>query len=287
MFRQQLHDSYSRALTRGAILPLTVETESVSEGSLNHEISWLSSLSLKAMATAIQNGNPGQSNPFLPYDPELFVANISQKYVALLNKFPIADEQVMAVTKDYVSQLAPFDTDVFEACAFLLSQTEQGYILFNGGAAAGASQNHRHLHLVPDQTLPFESLFEAQCARFPNAGKPLRVPEFPFHHALVPMESQSEDRTAFAVQIEKAFNAAVDFCELASSDAEMAPFNLLATKRWLALFPRVLETCGESKVPVNALHFGGYAIVRDRDQIAAVKQTGLMRLLANVSLPID
>jgi ATP adenylyltransferase/5',5'''-P-1,P-4-tetraphosphate phosphorylase II len=53
----------------------------------------------------LPNSDPGSSskskktNPFLPYDAELFVCELSPTHVLLLNKFPVVENHVLVVTK--------------------------------------------------------------------------------------------------------------------------------------------------------------------------------------------
>ena len=50
---------------------------------------------------------------------------------------------------------------------------------------------------------------------------------------------------------------------------QSAPYNLLATRRWMLLVPRSRD-CFDS-VPVNALGFAGSLFVRDEAQMQAAK----------------
>ena len=47
----------------------------------------------------VKAGEFSAVNPFLPYDPDLVVADISDTHVALLNKFNVIDHHLLIVTR--------------------------------------------------------------------------------------------------------------------------------------------------------------------------------------------
>ena len=59
------------------------------------------------------------------------------------------------------------------------------------------------------------------------------------------------------------------------------PYNLLLTRRWMLVVPRSRE-CWEG-TSVNALGFAGSLLVRDRDQLARLRDVGPMKVLVAVS----
>jgi len=60
-----------------------------------------------------------------------------------------------------------------------------------------------------------------------------------------------------------------------------APYNLLATRRWLLLVPRSREHY--RSISVNAMGFAGSLFVRDEAELALVEETGPMSLLQEVA----
>lgn len=279
-FREQLRSVYERAQQSGTILPLQIESQIVVEGALQHDVTWISSISLKDLAKALQSSGTEHSNPFLPYEPELFVSDISATHIALLNKFPISDQQVMAVTREYVEQTEPLSKADFHALAFLLRETNEGYAIFNGGKVAGASQSHRHIHVIPDRQPQFAHALASR-------GKEMEVttsPDLPFRHALVRWDDCNSTEE-LAQQMEAAFNAAFSSSALTVHQNVADPFNLIATRTWLALIPRTQETGSSDglSVPVNALHFGGQFIVRGMEEIDKLHKAGLGKILRAVT----
>ena len=67
------------ALSTGALLQVSTETATVTESDVAFVIRWVSSLSLKELAKKLPRpgDKPTDFNPFLPYEQDLWVADIS------------------------------------------------------------------------------------------------------------------------------------------------------------------------------------------------------------------
>ncbi len=90
--------------------------------------------------------HPG--DPFAPpFEPDLFVGEVSETHVALLNKFNVLDEHLLLVTREYEPQTALLQEADFRAMLRALACTA-GLAFYNGGPDAGASQAHKHLQVV-------------------------------------------------------------------------------------------------------------------------------------------
>jgi ATP adenylyltransferase len=70
---------------------------------------------------------------------------------------------------------------------------------------------------------------------------------------------------------------------LAPTEAGDQPgaYNLLLTRRWMLLTPRVAESY--AGISVNALGFAGCLLVHDRQQLALLKHVGPMTVLQQVA----
>ena len=62
-------------------------------------------------------GRGEDENPFLPYDEELFVADLSDTHVALLNKYNVLDHHLLLVTRAFEEQESLLTRGDFEALA--------------------------------------------------------------------------------------------------------------------------------------------------------------------------
>lgn len=270
------------ACDQGAMVPLVSETHAVQQQGLDFLVAHLSSLSLKDLAKILQQ-NSG-SNPFLPYEPAMFVADLSDSHVLLLNKFPIFPDHVMVVTRRFMPQTGELELVDFAALAEPMCGIDGAAFMFNGGKEAGASQPHRHLHLLPRHRLPL-------LPRFPTGAAPLTVqtlPFFDFLHAYLPLDAQLPP-AAWARQMQDAVQAGFAHCGLAPHLGELPPYNLLGTRQGVLMVPRRREHWSDGNVhlSVNALNFGGWVGVKGPEQIDPVCRAGLNATLAAVTQPRD
>lgn len=278
----EIRAAAQRAQAQGAMVPLVSETRAVQQEGLDFLVSHLSSLSLKDLAKILQQ-NTG-ANPFLPYEAAMFVANLSDTHVLLLNKFPIFPDHAMVVTRQFQPQTGPLEEADFAALAVLMGGIPDAVFMFNGGKTAGASQPHRHLHILPTHQLPL-------LARLPAdqpVGQVRSLPFLGFLHAHVALDP-SLPGPAWAAQLAAAVQAASTHCGLEPHMGEMPPYNLLGRRDGVLLVPRRREhwSDGTHSISVNALNFGGWVGVRGPEQIEPVCRAGLRATWEAVTQPLD
>ena len=58
------------------------------------------------------------------------------------------------------------------------------------------------------------------------------------------------------------------------------PYNLLLTRRWMLVVPRAVEHW--RRVSINSLGFAGSLLVRDRRELAELRETGPVEVLRRV-----
>lgn len=275
------------ALASGALVPFDISSERADDHGLPWRIEWASSLTRKDQAKIPKPGTkPGAFNPFLPYEPALYVADLGTKHVLLLNKFPVLFHHVLIVTRDYADQELPLQADDLAALALAMTQID-GLAFFNGGVSAGASVQHRHLQIAPFSAPLIESLLPQAVA----GDAPQRLAALPFRHAFLRFgEPLSPDRENATAQLHSAYRAALAYCDLqAGADGRLPGYNLLATRHWLLLVPRRCETWedGEDRISLNAMSFAGSIFVRDPALMVKVRKVGLMALLRSVSFVLE
>jgi ATP adenylyltransferase len=218
-------------------------------------------------------------NPFLPWEPALYVADVTLSHVCLLNKFPIVDEHLLIVTREFQEQTSRLtDADLEAVWRCLCEFDSLGF--YNSGRKAGASQPHRHLQLVPlaphAERPPFPLL-----ARLPARppGRPERLEVLPFEHRIVrlppdPLGGNGVSRLA------DAYASLVDSLGLSSSDG-LGPYNLLLTRSWMFMVPRTAECFHE--ISLNALAFAGALLAKNSGERALLRKFGPIAALRAVS----
>jgi ATP adenylyltransferase len=286
VLRQTAH-----ALDCGALLPIETIRTTIEDGGVRFLIRRVSSLVRKDEDQQMRKAkaaNSRRADPFLPYDPDLFVADISETHIVLLNKFNVIDHHLLIVTRRFELQEALLNLADFDALFSCMTQFD-GLGFYNGGPAAGASQRHKHLQIVPlplDESgppLPIEPLLAA--ARMD--GLVGTVPGLHFPHAFVRLDPLVATRSLeMARSAFDRYRALLDAVGVRAIDVngepqQSEPYNLLVATGWMLLVPRFMEHV--EGVSVNALGFAGSLFVRDEAQMRAIRKLGPMTMLQRVT----
>jgi ATP adenylyltransferase len=276
----------ARARERRAILSIPTEPEVIEQSGMTFHVRIITALAMKALAAMTKQN----ANPFLPYDPDLFVADLSPTHVALLNKFNVVDHHLLIVTRVFEDQEALLTREDCAALLICLSEID-GLGFYNAGRTAGASQRHKHLQLIPLSALPESRLpIEPLLRSVRMTGATGTVPGLPFAHAYAPMDPAWLDRRNDGVSSMLAcYHSLLQAVGLpvearTGSTATLPPYNLLVTRHWLLLVPRSQE-CFEG-ISINALGFAGALLVKDAVQLATLRERGPMTALRSVTLPL-
>jgi len=288
--RTQMERASSRALASGALQPIATEQWVIEDAGVRFLVRKVSSLTRKDPERREREPSPQPFNPFLPYEPDLFVADISDTHLALLNKFNVIDNHLLIVTRSFMHQETLLDeADFFALIACMREFESLGF--YNGGRDAGASQIHKHLQIVPlpmvagGPPVPIETLLELPSRR----SQIHSLPELPFQHAFRQLDFAAEqDLDVSARELASLYREMLAFAGLSAiiSNGELrqsGSYNLLLTRRWILLVPRLREQY--NGVSVNALGFAGSLFVRDDGEMETFRRAGPMAVLRAVSSP--
>ncbi|ACD19093.1 ATP adenylyltransferase family protein [Paraburkholderia phytofirmans] len=285
MLRQTEH-----ALRCGALQRIQTSQTVLESDGIRFVVRQVSSLIRKEQQRRQTQQRPS-ANPFLPYEPDLFVADISDTHLALLNKFNVIDNHLLIVTRNFQSQNALLNLADFESLIVCMAEFD-GIGFYNAGAAAGASQAHKHLQIVPlplgvsETTVPIEPILATTLLD----GLAQNVPGLPFRHAFARLEPGAAISVDAAPSLLSCYRALLEAVGIqpVEVDGELhqsAPYNLLVTRRWMLLVPRSEERV--EGVSINALGFAGSLFVRDAAQMKAIERLGPMAALQRVALPVN
>lgn len=281
----------AKALASGALLPISTSSEYVDDNNgVRFVVRILSNL-VRKDEDRLKRAQEKKGNPFLPYEKELFVADLSPTHLALLNKFNVMERHLLIVTREFEDQenlLTPADFSALWLC--MAEYDAVGF--YNGGEAAGASQPHKHLQIVPlplaeqGPPVPIQPLVD----EIRDTGRITRLRSFGFRHCFARLEldnsgfPRNPEEQCYALYRTMLSELGMSVPREAETVRQSGPYCLVVTRQWMLLVPRSQEFYGE--VSVNSLGFAGCLLVRKPEHLELVKQTGPLELLRAVSISL-
>jgi len=279
------------AKAAGALLPIPTEYTFVEDKGIRFFVRVLASLSRKDDAWKRQKQQEAAGrkvNPFLPPEKDLTVAEISETHLAVLNKFNVMERHLLLITRAFEDQDLLLTLADFEALWTCMAEYDAlGF--YNGGREAGASQQHRHLQVVPlplapeGPSVPIEPLLVN--ASHAGLGS---IPGFPFLHSFIRLNSTALHKPKEAAQetygLYASMLAAVDMTPPAANGLtrQSRPYCFLVTRNWMLLIPRSQEFF--NGISFNSLAFAGSLFVRNREQLDRLISFGPLNALKSVAV---
>ncbi|MEB3327423.1 MAG: ATP adenylyltransferase [Synechococcus sp.] len=216
-------------------------------------------------------GGP-KPNPFLPWEGALEVDRLDTGHVVLLNKYPVQPGHLLLITQDWQPQSGWIRFEDWQAVGQLARDTA-GLWFFNSCAAAGASQPHRHLQLLPrrpgEASCPLAALCDAQMEQrqwswayqISRRQDPIDCTDLPglYHH-------HAEELGLGSPQLDS---------------QPLHPYNLLFDDHWLLTVRRSREHC--AGFSINALAFAGYLLATEKSDLTWLENHGPWKLLEAVA----
>ncbi|ADI65212.1 ATP adenylyltransferase family protein [Trichormus azollae] len=277
----KIKQTTEHALKCGALKSIPTELEFVEQDGVKFLVRILSNLNHKKAAKEKQDQQTAATgkefNPFLPYEEDLFVADISDTHACILNKFNVVDYHLLIITRAFEEQESLLTLEDFAGMWACLADFD-GLVFYNGGKLAGASQRHKHLQIVPISAteIPITPLLKE--AKFKDSTA--IIPRLPFLHAFTTLNWYESAEVTLAK-----YYALLEIVGIEATDnnKQSGAYNLLATREWMLIVPRYQEEF--ESISVNSLGFAGALLVRNTEQMELVKDMGLMNILKNVALP--
>ena len=261
------------ATASGALVPLdTSLTHLMGEGGSRFELRHL----LSATPKHLRASGP-KPNPFLPWDHRLEVDRIGDSHVVILNKYPVQTSHMLLITQDWQPQTGWLSMEDWQSLA-RIDATTTGLWFFNSGPAAGASQPHRHLQLLP------RAAGERICAR---DGWFRRCAQDATTSAQDPLLRSSRvaaiSSTLTGETLQELYLALAEDLGLghpSTDDCPRGAYNLLLSREWMAIVRRRRE--GIRGFSVNALGFAGSLLSTEASDRQWIQDSGPEALLQAV-----
>ena len=272
----------------GALKSIETEYHLIQQQDISFIVRTLANITRKEQASKKQHQQENKTgkriDPFLPYEEDLFVGDLSPSHICLLNKFNVVDNHLLIVTRDFEEQTDLLNLQDFEALCRCLQEID-GLAFFNGGKTAGASQRHKHLQLLPlpflpDIVIPIESAI-ANITFKNSLGK---LDSFPFRHGVATWDLSKSVEASAEVMLQKyhALLKYVGFEVDRQTQKQPGSYNFLATREWMAIVPRSRESF--ENISINSLGFAGSLFVRDARALETLQKLTPLKLLTEVAL---
>ncbi len=279
------------AMECGALVSIPTDYEFVEQNGVNFLVRILANLVRKDEAKKKQEKQSATTgkdfNPFLPYEQDLWVADITPTHACILNKFNVVDYHLLIITREFEEQESLLTLEDFTAMWACLAEFD-GLAFYNGGKIAGASQRHKHLQVIPQALtstlvqLPIQTLLgEVKLSDVsPSIDSIGTIPGFPFVNSFTWLNPSHTSEIIFEQynDLLKSVNI-----KAGKDNKQSAPYNFLATREWMLLIPRQHESF--ESISINSLGFAGSLFVKNEGQMQILKQNGPMNLLKNVAFP--
>ena len=185
------------------------------------------------------------------------------------------------MTRAFEEQDARLNLADFAALAACLAEFA-GLGFYNAGTTAGASQRHKHLQYVAlplgwnDEPLPITPALGLEML---DAAM-TEAPGLPFPHRLVRLPSRLYTEPLVCAQVLLThYNQMLAELGL-ENRPDPVPNNLLVTREWLLLVPRVAESPENG---VNGLGFAGCLLVQNEEALTLLREQGPFALLRGVT----
>lgn len=256
-FWQRMADVAHQARSTGHLLSIPNDFEVIEDSGIPFVVRHAPQLIEK-----IRNSSaPKQANPFLPPEPQLLVGPVGDHHQLILNKYNVLALHGLIVTNTFVPQTDQLTLNDFSAVSQVLAEAD-GLLFYNGGERAGASQPHRHFQIVPKDMgngiLPVQRKIDASPHHERDAL-------FPFRHRFFSLpDTRAETLLDTWLKLEYAWQ----------------PYNLLITRQWMLVVPRIRESA--EGISINSLAFAGGLLAKNEQELARIRSVGPMSLLQSV-----
>lgn len=283
----RLAETAAAALAAGALHPIDTREQIIDDGGIPFAVRTAENLQRKEEQRARQEAAAPAFDPFLAPEPALTLGPIGNGHVAVLNKYNVVEHHLLIVTRRFEPQESLLTLEDLDALCWCLREID-GLGFYNGGAEAGASQQHKHLQFIP-------ALNADKAAAFPiEAVLPQPLDTSSHHHAGLPFPHRIADlppglfasprqAAAYCLRLYRLMLAELGQTPLEHEgrECQSAPYNLLLTRRWLMLVPRTREHFGG--ISINAMGFAGSLFVLDEKGLEEIRRAGPVAILRAVS----
>lgn len=243
-----------------AIERIHTQEESVTDGDFNFVVY------LKSQESQKPKRGARVTNPFLyPFEPGMLIRNYGNSYRLLYNKYPVVDKHLLLVTFQYEKQSDLLTREDLEKAYEIICEID-GFAFYNSGEYSGHSQDHKHI-----QILPYESL-----SRFPleqhiptsMQDTAFTLPCYDFKHFFHPISNPKEE-------LHIIYSKLLGLLTPTS-------YNLILTQNWMLMVSRAKER-SFNRFDLNSVAYAGFILVKSPEDLEYLKQVGPLQILRDAA----
>lgn len=260
-----------------SIRDLVAATSSPSLVRLSTSQVYLTDGGLRFCVSLLDSANPKPerseqpTDPFMyPFEPGIFICDLGEHYRLLFNKYYISKGHTLIVTKKFEEQNKPLTLYDFEVMREV-TQDMRALAFFNSGPESGFSQPHKHIQVIPFESMPIGLWREVEEMR--EEG-PYTLPSFSFRHFFY--------RFTPGISAANQYQAYCQLLKLLGVTPEQHSYNLIVTSRWMLMVLRD-KAYAFNRISINALGFIGLILVKSREDLDLVQKAGPLAVIRDVS----
>ncbi|KAF9916807.1 bifunctional AP-4-A phosphorylase/ADP sulfurylase [Lobosporangium transversale] len=306
-FDSRLTSVYNSAKESGSLIFTTTDTHMSQETEYDIlcEIAYAPALALKPQGVVPEaESRPAtpkvekKSNPFLPHDPTLFVMDIGEEHMALLNKFCVVPRHFLVKQTD---PLSPNDLLAVWGALNAVKCPGDAVAFYNCGARSGASQPHKHMQVIPlDRPAPIAALVRNLAKAQPGRkekrpGDMFSAPFNCINHITLLQDPAATNKSqedvlldAYISLMDAMHTSLREYAEQEglSEDEQRqvtskVSYNWLLTSKFMMIVPRRQEATNPYpdaisgiSININSLGFAGLVLTKRDEEMKMVKEKG-------------
>lgn len=253
------------AAASSSLVHLSTSQVYLTDGNLRFCISLLNSANPKP------ERSEQPTDPFMyPFEPGIFICDLGENYRLLFNKYYICKGHTLIVTKKFEEQNKQLVLSDFEVMREV-TQDLRALAFYNSGPESGYSQPHKHIQVLPFESLPINLWREVEENR--EEG-PFTLSNFSFRHFFY--------RFTPGISATAQYQAYCQLLKLLGVTPEQHSYNLILNSRWMLMVLRD-KAYAFNRISINALGFLGLIFVKSKEDLELVQKAGPLAIIKDVA----
>ncbi|EAS03840.3 ATP adenylyltransferase (macronuclear) [Tetrahymena thermophila SB210] len=237
------------------------------------------------------------SNPFLPpFEDGLFVQELSKTHTLLFNKYAVVKNHMLVVTTQFEYQNSLINQNDFSAAHKVLL-TLKGFWFFNSGPDAGASQQHKHMQVMPYEAradTPILNILHKRARKQPSECQYFLYEPFQFKHIIKVLRQMQEEESveSYGEYLQECYIDCMKILknleQTGDSQKIKQAYNMIVMDNFMLIVIRKQEKTESSPyIAINGMGFTGSFLLKSFQEIQKNDHINPFDLLKEVCVEID